>query len=152
MNPAQIFSKTFDFNIGNLFLSTSYIQAGAIVILLFLLVLSLASFRRHLIGWSFKGALFGLFFGFLFALIFEGFLIVGGKTAITELLGWKDAPKPISTLLDSGRSKLVQVLGVTEEIPASVAKEDMSSEDVVTIFQSLDPQESAQVRKMICEP
>lgn len=79
-------------------------------------------------------------------------MIVGGKTAITELLGWKDAPKPISTLLDSGRSKLVQVLGVTEEIPASVAKEDMSSEDVVTIFQSLDPQESAQVRKMICEP
>lgn len=79
-------------------------------------------------------------------------MIIGGKTAITELVGWKNAPKPISTLLDSGRNKLVQVLGVTEEIPASVAKEDPSVEEAIVIFQSLDPSESAKVRKMICEP
>jgi len=152
MNPVQSLSQSFNFNVGKLSLSTSYIQAGAIVVLLFLLVLSMASFRRHLIGWSLRGALFGLFFGFLLALIFEGFLIIGGKTAITELVGWKNAPKPIANLLDSGRTKLVQVLGVTQEIPTSIAKENPTVEEAIGVFQSLDPQESAKVRKMICEP
>jgi len=152
MNPVQSLSQSFNFNVGKLSLSTSYIQAGAIVVLLFLLVLSMASFRRHLIGWSLRGALFGLFFGFLLALIFEGFLIIGGKTAITELVGWKNAPKPIANLLDSGRTKLVQVLGVTQEIPTLIAKENPTVEEAIGVFQSLDPQESAKVRKMICEP
>ena len=152
MNPVQSLFQSFNFNVGKLSLSTSYIQAGAIVVLLFLLVLSMASFRRHLIGWSLRGALFGLFFGFLLALIFEGFLIIGGKTAITELVGWKNAPKPIANLLDSGRTKLVQVLGVTQEIPTSIAKENPTVEEAIGVFQSLDPQESAKVRKMICEP
>ena len=152
MNPVQSLFQSFNFNVGKLSLSTSYIQAGVIVVLLFLLVLSMASFRRHLIGWSLRGALFGLFFGFLLALIFEGFLIIGGKTAITELVGWENAPKPISTLLDSGRSKLVQVLGVTQEIPTLIAKENPTVEEAIGVFQSLDPQESAKVRKMICEP
>ena len=152
MNPVQSLSQSFNFNVGKLSLSTSYIQAGVIVVLLFLLVLSMASFRRHLIGWSLRGALFGLFFGFLLALIFEGFLIIGGKTAITELVGWKNAPKPIANLLDSGRTKLVQVLGVTQEIPTSIAKENPTVEEAIGVFQSLDPQESAKARKMICEP
>jgi len=152
MNPVQSLFQSFNFNVGKLSLSTSYIQAGVIVVLLFLLVLSMASFRRHLIGWSLRGALFGLFFGFLLALIFEGFLIIGGKTAITELVGWKNAPKPIANLLDSGRTKLVQVLGVTQEIPTSIAKENPTVEEAIGVFQSLDPQESAKVRKMICEP
>ena len=152
MNPVQSLSQSFNFNVGKISLSTSYLQAGAIVVLLFLLVLSMASFRRHLIGWSLRGALFGLFFGFLLALIFEGFLIIGGKTAITELVGWKNVPKPIANLLDSGRTKLVQVLGVTQEIPTSIAKENPTVEEAIGVFQSLDPQESAKVRKMICEP
>lgn len=152
MDIAQILSSSFQINLGDYNFSTSYIQAGIIIVLLFLLVLSLASFRRHLLRWSFKGALFGLFFGFLLALIFEGFLIVGGRTALTEIAGWKNAPEPIQALLDAGRSKLVQVLGVTEEIPHSVAKEDPEVEDVINIFQSLDPSESSKVRKLICEP
>lgn len=152
MDAAQIFSRTFQFNLGNLNVSTSYVQAGVIIVLLFLLVLSLAQFRRHLIGWSIKGAFFGLFFGFLLALIFEGFLIVGGRTAVTELVGWKNAPKPILTILDSGRNKLVDVLGVTEEIPSPVAKENPTVEDAIHLFQNLDPSESTKVRKMICEP
>src|SRR3990167_8175051 len=136
MNPVQSLSQSFNFNVGKLSLSTSYIQAGVIVVLLFLLVLSMASFRRHLIGWSLTGA---LFFGFLLALIFEGFLIIGGKTAITELVGWKNAPKPIANLLDSGRTKLVQVLGVTQEIPTLIAKENPTVEEAIGVFQSLDP-------------
>ena len=152
MDFAQILGSSLQFNVGNLNISTSYLQAGAIVVLLFLLVLSLASFRRHLLGWSIKGALFGLFFGFLLALIFEGFLVVGGRTALTELAGWKNAPQPIQAALDAGRAKLVQVLGVTEEVPQSVAKEDPTIEDAINLFQSLDPSESAKVRQMICKP
>ena len=152
MDIAQILSSSFQINLGDYNFSTSYIQAGVIIVLLFLLVLSLASFRRHLLSWSFKGALFGLFFGFLLALIFEGFLIVGGKTALTEIAGWKNAPQPLQAALDAGRSKLVKVLGVTEEIPDSVAKENPEVEDVINIFQSLDPSESSKVRKLICEP
>src|SRR3972149_8342000 len=152
MNFAQILGKGFQFNLGNLEISTSYVQAGLIIFLLFLLVLSLAQFRRHLLTWSIKGALFGVFFGFLLALIFEGFLIIGGKTAITELVGWKNAPKPIANLLDSGRTKLVQGLGVTQEIPTSIAKENPTVEEAIGVFQSLDPQESVKARKMICEP
>ena len=152
MDFAQILGSPFQFDLGSLNISTSYLQVGAIVILLFLLVLSLASFRRRLVGWSMKGALFGLFFGFLLALIFEGLLVVGGRTAITEIAGWKNAPEPIKTALDAGRAKLVQVLGVTEEVPHSVAKEDPTVEDAINIFQSLDPAESSKARQMICEP
>lgn len=152
MDFAQILSKTFQFNVGNLNISTSYVQAGVIVVLLFLLVLSLASFRRHLLGWSIKGAFFGLFFGFLLALILEGFLIVGGRTALTEIAGWKNAPEPLQAALEAGRSKLVQVLGVTQEVPPSVAKEDPTVEDAINIFQSLDPSESSKARQMICKP
>jgi len=39
-------------------------------------------------------------------LILEGFLLVGGKTVLLDLLGWKNAPKPISIILDSGRNNL----------------------------------------------
>ena len=152
MDFAQILGNSFQFNLGNLNISTSYIQAGVIILLLFLLVLSLAQFRRHLLSWSLKGALFGLFFGFLLALIIEGFLVVGGRTAITEIAGWKNAPQPIQAALDAGRAKLVQVLGVTEEVPPSVAKENPTVEDAINIFQSLDPSESSKVRKMLCEP
>lgn len=152
MDFARILGKGFQFNLGNLEISTSYVQAGLIIFLLFLLVLSLAQFRRHLMTWSIKGALFGLFFGFLLALIFEGFLVIGGKTAVTELIGWKNAPKPLLNLLEAGRTRLVNVLGVRDEIPASSAKENPSIEDALKVFQSLDPQESQTLKKTICEP
>lgn len=130
----------------------SYLQAGAIVVLLFLLVLSLAQLRRHFVDWSIKGALFGIFFGFLLALILEGFLIIGGKTAVTELLGWEKAPKPVLTALEAGRAKLVQVLGVTDEIPVSTAREKPTAENLIKFFQSLNPQEASRVKKIICQP
>ncbi|MBI3282446.1 hypothetical protein HYZ70_00005, partial [Candidatus Curtissbacteria bacterium] len=132
MNPAQILSQNLNLNIGQIPVSTSMLQAGLIVFLLFLLILSLAQFRRHLLDWSIKGAIFGIFFGFLLALFVEGFLIIGGKTAITELLGWKNAPQPILSLLDSGRAKVVDVLGVsTTQITSSTAKEKSSVDKVI---------------------
>lgn len=129
----------------------SYLQAAAIIVLLFLLVLSLAQLRRHFVNWSIKGALFGIFFGFLLALILEGFLIIGGKTALTELLGWEKAPKPVLTALEAGRAKLVQVLGVTAEIPISTAQEKPTAENLIKFFQSLNPQEVSRVKKTICQ-
>lgn len=102
--------------------------------------------------WSFKGALFGMFWGFLLALLLEGFLIVGGKTAVTEILGWKNAPKPILAVLDSGRSQLIQVLGIKSEIPTSVAKENTTVQGAVETFQSLNPADMKKVKTLICQP
>lgn len=70
----------------------------------------MAQFRRHLVERSFKGGIFGLFLGFFLALVLEGFLLVGGKTVLTETLGWKNAPKPISIVLDTGRNKLKSLI------------------------------------------
>lgn len=44
----------------------------------------------------------------LLPLIWEGFLLIGGKLAITEVVGWKNPPKPISIVLDNGRAKLIK--------------------------------------------
>ncbi|OGM54613.1 hypothetical protein A3E15_01340 [Candidatus Woesebacteria bacterium RIFCSPHIGHO2_12_FULL_42_9] len=150
MTPSSFLTKTFDFNLGNLTFSPTYVIAGAIVFLLFLLVLTLAQVRRHLLNWSIKGGIFGISLGFLLALIFEGFLLIGGRTIITEFLGWKNAPKPIVNILDAGRAKLVKVLGVTDEIPVSSAK-NYSSDEVLDAFQSLSPKDQDKVRGMVCE-
>ncbi len=135
----------FNLNLGKFSFSPSYIQAGVVVVLLFILVLMLAQLRRHFVNWSFKGALFGLFFGFLLALILEGFLIIGGKTAITQVLGWKDAPKPIANLLEVGRDKLIQVLGAKTKL-------NPTFDDAVSFFQSLNPSEAQKLKNFICKP
>jgi hypothetical protein len=152
INPTQILTKSFNFTLGNTLFSSSYFLAGLIVFLLFILVLTLAQVRRHFIDWSFKGGIFGIFWGFLLALILEGFLLISGRTAVTEVLGWKNAPKPILTALDLGRAKLVNVLGMSTEIPATSAKTNTTSEEVVKIFQTLNPSEAKKARFSICQP
>jgi len=67
-------------------------------------------------------------------------------------VGWKNAPKPILNVLDAGRDKLVDVLGVTDQIPISTAREDPSVDGVISGFQSLSPDEAEEVRSMICRP
>lgn len=145
-------SGSFNFSLGNYSLPVSYWQAGAIVFLLFILILMLAQFRRHYINWSLKGGIVGIFFGFLLALILEGFLIIGGRTALTEVLGWKNAPKPIQVALDNGRNKLIQVLGVQDQIPNSYAKESVGVQDAVETFQSLNPADMKKVKALLCTP
>ena len=152
MESVQVLFQTFNLSLGNFTFSPSFIQAGAVVLLLFFLLIVLATMRRHFIDWSFKGALFGLFFGFLLALILEGFLIIGGRTAITEILGWENAPKPLVNAIDVGREKLVNVLGVSEEIPYSVAKENPTMDDAIEVFQGLSPEDSRRVKSLICVP
>ena len=152
MDVSRLLGGNINLPLGKLTFSPSILQAGVIVFLLFLLVLTMAQFRRHLLGWSLRGGVFGLFLGFLFALILEGFLIIVGRTAITEIIGWKNAPKPILVALEAGRGKLVSVLGVTDEIPTSNAEVVPTKEKVIYDFQSLPPNEAQSVRNLICAP
>jgi len=152
MDPVQILSQRLNFKIGSFSISPSYIQAGAIVFLLFILVLSLANLRRHFLKWSVKGSIFGIFMGFILALILEGFLIIGGRTVLTEIIGWKDAPKPLVNLLDVGRNKLVGVLGISAPIPESFANKEKNSLDILDEFRKLNISEAEKVRSAICKP
>lgn len=150
--PLDIFGKSFELNLGSFSIPVTYLQAGAVIFLLFVLILLLAKFRRHYVDWSLKGGIAGVFFGFLFALVLEGFLLIGGRTAITEVLGWKNAPKPIQLALDSGRSKLIKVLGIQDTIPVSDAKENISVSGAIETLQSLNPADMKKVKSLICTP
>jgi len=139
--------------VGGLIFTPSYLHAAAIVFLIFLLILTLARLRKLYIGWSLgKSAIAMLFWGFMLALIVEGFLLIGGRTILTEILGWENAPKPIANVLDMGREKLVDVLGVNQEIPQSVADEPASVESMIGEYQSLPPDEAEEFKKILCAP
>lgn len=147
-------SKTFTFNLGKFEIYPTYWQAGAIVFLLFLLLLTLARLRHMYVNWSLgKSAVAFLFWGFLLAVIMEGFMIIGGRTILTELLGLKNVPKPISTVLDISRERLTEVLGDTvSPVPGSVAKEKMTFEDFVSEYEELPPEDAQKVNELICKP
>jgi hypothetical protein len=144
------FVGSFNFNLGKFSIPIPYWQAILAILLIFLLVVMVAKFRRHYVDWSFKGAVFGIFFGFLLALILEGFLIIGGRTALTSVLGWKNPPAPIASVLDSGRSKLIQVLGIKTQIPFSFAKDIPTVQAVVETLQNLNPADTKTVRAIFC--
>ncbi len=152
MKLPEIFTKTIDFNLGNLAFSPSYLHALAIVFLIFLLILTLARVRRMYVGLSLGSAGSMLFIGFVLALILEGFLILGGRTVLTEMLGWENAPKPVKNALTISRERLIDVLGVTNEIPPSYAEGELNLYDVITDFQRLGPEEAEEFRSMVCEP
>jgi len=149
--PDTFLGKGFDLNLGKFSLPVTYLEAGAVIFLLFLLILTMAQVRRHYVSWSLKGGVFGIFFGFLLALILEGFLLIGGKTVLTEALGWENAPKPIQVALDSGRSKLIQVLGIEDQIPTSVAKENVTVQGAIQTLQSLNPADVKKVKSLLCQ-
>jgi hypothetical protein len=151
-NIGKLLVGQFNLRIGSFSLPVSYLQAALVVFLIFLLVLVMAQFRRHFVDWSVKGALFGIFFGFLLALILEGFLIIGGRTALTGVLGWKNAPAPISLALDAGRNKLIQVLGIKDQIPASYAQGNTTVAGAVEFLQSLNPADIKKVKTIFCQP
>ncbi|KKQ25209.1 MAG: hypothetical protein US62_C0004G0009 [Candidatus Woesebacteria bacterium GW2011_GWA1_37_8] len=121
-----------------------YWMAGAIVVLVFLLLLSLARLRYEYVHWSVsKPSLAMIFWGFIIAILFEGLLMVFGKTMFTEILGWKNAPKPISTIIDIGRNKFVTVMGASDE--------KASYKSVVTDYESLSDKEGEKVKDYICK-
>ena len=126
----------------DLYFSKNYLQAGAIIILIFLLILTLAQVRSHFIHWSIKGGLVGLLFGFILTILLEGFLLVNGNTFLTTILSWRNPPKPFSTALDLGKEKLTNILGVSTDNP--------STKDAVNILQSLDPDEISKIKAIMC--
>lgn len=148
----QFLFKTFDLNLGKFSIPVSYWQAGAVVFLLFVLVLMMANFRRHYVDWSLKGGVIGIFFGFLLALILEGFLLIGGKTALTEVFGWKNPPAPLAHVLDAGKSQLIQVLGIQTQIPSSFAKESTTIKSAMEVVQNLNPSDLSKVKNILCAP
>jgi hypothetical protein len=153
-NPLQILNTSFGiYEVRGIYIEPTYWMAIAIVVLLFLLVFTLARLRYLYIHWSMgKSAVAFTFWGFLLAIILEGFLIIGGRTMFTEIVGWDKAPKPVSTALDSGRDKLIDVLGVTETIPETKAGGKPAASTIIRDFETLSSTEAATVRKAICEP
>lgn len=141
---SKFLSRGFDLNLGKFSIPLAYWEVAAIVFLIFLLILSMAQFRRHFVDYGIKGGLFGVLIGFLLALILEGFLIVGGKTALTEFLGWKNAPKPLQIALDAGKNQLIRVLGVSGE--SSTFQSSLEN------IQSLSPADLKKVKSLICQP
>ena len=142
-------AKTVNVNFGKFSIPIPYVEVGAIIFLLFLLVLSMAQFRRHWVDWSFKGAGFGILFGFLLAITIEAFLLTKGKTIVTSLIGWQNAPKPITRVLDSGRGKLIQVLGSQD---SAESQELGIPVGALQVFQSLNPEERKKVQTLLCTP
>jgi hypothetical protein len=150
VDPRQLISKTFSLRLGNFDLAPTYWQAAAIVALLFLLVWTLARLRHMYVNWAIgKSAVAFLFWGFLLATVVEGFLILGGKTIFTEILGWDNAPKPIGVVLDAGRAKLIKTLGMSDEIPQSQGAPTYQS--IVGDFEGLSSDDKETVRSFICE-
>lgn len=75
---------------------------------------------RNFLEWSLSGLGIGLFIGFILAIVLEGFLLIGGKTVITGLLSWKDAPPQIQNILNDGHTRLLEVLSIPKNCwPAS---------------------------------
>lgn len=152
-NVLKLLNKSFGvYNIKGIYVEPTYWMAIVIVILIFMMLMTIARVRYLYVHWNLsRTSLSFLFYGFLFALIFEGFMILSGRTLFTEILGWENAPKPISTFLDTGRSKLVNVLGVTEEIPSSYASEPPTFQSVMRDYDNLSVEDQDSIRDFICK-
>jgi hypothetical protein len=141
------------YNVKGIEVEPTYWMAGVIVLLIFMLLFTIARIRYLYVHWNLgKSSISMIFWGFLLALIFEGFLLLGGRTFFTVILGWDSAPKPIGTALDLGRSSLVDVLGVNKEIPTTNASEVPTYQSVVSSYSSLSDKDKETVREYICEP
>lgn len=147
----QLSLPSLSYKIGSLEFSPSIIQAVLVVFLLFLLVLLIAHMRRVYLHWSLRGAAGMFTVGFVLALIIEGFMLIGGRTFFSEILGWKNPPKPVSYLLNFSREKMVNVLGINKEIPASDAYQP-TSDEVINLYQNLPSSEAKKVRDSVCKP
>lgn len=144
MNSVQPLLSKIGSYFNNIYVSGNYIQAIVVLILLFVLVLSLAKVRRHFVKGSLNGGVVGFVFGIVLTLIIEGFLLLNGQTALTTIFGWKNAPKPFSTALEMGKDKFKTVLGVSTTNP--------TTQDAMSVIQSLDPNEITKIKAIICTP
>ncbi len=138
------------YKIGGLDISPSYSQAAIVLVLVFLLLLSLARVRRLFVHWSLGRHSIAIFvWGFIVALIVEGFFILAGRTMFTEILGLKNVPKPVSSFIELGRNRVYQVLGESIEVKESSALET-TTKSLLKSFSLLNEKEQEEVKKEIC--
>jgi len=138
------------YEIGGLDISPSYSQAAIVLVLVFLLLLSLARVRRLFVHWSLGRHSIAIFvWGFIVALIVEGFFILAGRTMFTEILGLKNVPKPVSSFIELGRNRVYQVLGESIEVKESSALET-TTKSLLKSFSLLNEKEQEEVKKEIC--
>jgi len=144
----KVSGPSFSYKVGSIYFEPSYLQALLIVFLLFLLVFAFARMRYLYIHWSLgKSAIAMIFWGFLLAIILEGFLIIGGRSFLTVIFGWNNAPKPISTALDVGRERLVDVLGVSD----GIEERQYSPNEIIEAIKKLSPSETEAVKEYLCQ-
>ncbi len=147
----DILNKNFQlFEIRGIVFAPNLVQAVLIVLLLFALVMTLARLRHMYVKWSFKAAYAFIFIGFLLALILEGFLLLGGRTILSSIIGWKNPPEPLEKVLDVSREKMVKVLQIEKEIPQSNAIY-LDAEDFVNLFEKLEDKEASRAKELICK-
>ena len=144
----RLLNKSFGtYEVRGWYIEPTYWQAATIVFLIFLMLLTIARVRYLYVHWHMgRQNISMLFWGFLMALIFEGLLVISGRTMFSELIGWKNAPKPISTVLDITRNKLVNVLGINDEIPTSSASEKPTYQRVISSYEELTDDEAEMVK------
>ena len=154
MDPLKLINKSFGvYNIKGIYFEPTYWMAGTIVLLIFLLIFTIARIRYLYVHWNLgKPSMSMLFWGFFLAFIVEGFLVISGRTLFTEILGWENAPKPISTIIDIGRKKLSDVLGAEDEVSSNPDTKIASPEGILSSYEDLSSEDASKVRAAICEP
>ena len=149
--PSKLFATIGEFSLpGGAVFSPTYLQAGAVLVAIFIAILAFAMFQRRQHRESVKNTVPGIAFGFALALLLEAILLVGGRTVFTEVLGWENAPKPIANALDASRNHLVDVLGVAEEVPESVAAEPPTIGAFMQNYEGLEDSERESLQSLIC--
>lgn len=126
--------------------------AAAVALLVFLFFVAVALLRHQSMKDSIKTTSSGILIGFLFAIVVEGFLVLSGRTFITEMLAWENPPKPIAGVINKGRERLTNVLGTSVEIDSTNADSGPTIQSVIEDYLSLPPDQADQIKASICRP
>lgn|SRR5690606_37940583 len=149
--PSLLSSTIGNFNLpGGSVFSPTYLQAGFVAFCVFVFILAFAMFQRRQHQENIKNTMPGIAFGFAIAIVLEAMLLVGGRTLLTEFLGWDNAPKPISNALDASRTRLVEVLGVTDEIPQSNASAPLTVRELNEHYENLSAEDRELLQNLVC--
>lgn len=149
--PSLLSGTIGNFNLpGGSVFSPTYLHAALVLFCIFVFILAFAMFQRRQHQENIKNTMPGIAFGFAIAIVLEAMLLVGGRTVLTEFLGWENAPKPISNALDASRTRLVEVLGVTDEIPESNASSPMSVKQLNEHYESLNSEDQELLQNLVC--
>lgn len=151
--PLQIYSFAYNL-ISQLGVSIppGILQVALIGTGVFLFTLLLGLARHHMLAWSIKGAWFGFLLGMVLLLILEGFLLVGGKTAISELVKNKRTPENVRVFLEKNMTELAQSLSNNPKALGASTKSGNPSASFVSQFENLPRGEQDAVKEEICQP